>query len=68
MTDKPEDTDDQKRAEAEALAAPPWGVITTDGQFVEIPKRPLLNAGRYRPPFDVTRPDGTTIRIVEKPA
>lgn len=67
MTDKPDDTEEQKRLEAQALAGPPWGVIREDGTFREIPKRPLLNAARYSPPFEVMKPDGQVITIVVKP-
>lgn len=67
MTDAPQNTDDTKILEEQALAGPPWGVVRPDGSFREVPKRPLLNAGKFKPPFEVKKPDGQIITIVEKP-
>ncbi len=43
-----------------------WGVVE-DGAFRAIPKRPMLLAGLGPPPFDVKRPDGVILHIVEAP-
>ena len=67
MPDNPDDTETHKALEAQAIAGPPWGVIRPDGTFREIPKRPLLNAHLFTPPFDVTLPGGRVITVVEKP-
>ena len=45
----------------------PWGRILPDGTFRELPWQPMMQAGLGPPPFDVTRPDGVVLRIVEKP-
>jgi hypothetical protein len=44
-----------------------WGVILPDGTFRHIPEVPMRLAGLGPPPFDVTRPDGEVLHIVEEP-
>lgn len=45
-----------------------WGVILPDGSFRALPRLPLeRNKPDQRPPFDVTRPDGIVLHIVEEP-
>ena len=35
------------------------------GTFIELPKLPLTRAGFTNPPFQVTRPDGKVLQVVE---
>lgn len=52
---------------AEQRPARPWGRVLPDGTFREMPWEPLVQGGYGPPPFDVTKPDGTVIQIIEKP-
>jgi hypothetical protein len=45
----------------------PWGIILEDGTFRPIPETPMCLAGYGPPPFEVVRPDGVVLRIVEEP-
>jgi len=36
------------------------------GTFIELPKLPLVRAGYTKPPFQVTRPDGKVLQVVER--
>ncbi len=45
----------------------PWGFITEAGEWVELPKPPLLMSGAGPPPFDITLPSGEMRRVVHKP-
>lgn len=44
----------------------PWGFVAGNGVWVEVPKRPLLEAGLGPAPFDVRLPYATR-RIVHRP-
>jgi hypothetical protein len=44
----------------------PWGFIAGNGVWVQVPKRPLLEAGFGPAPFDVRLPYATR-RIVHRP-
>lgn len=35
------------------------------GTFITLPKLPLTRAGYTQPPFQVTRPDGKVLHVVE---
>lgn len=43
-----------------------WGTIH-EGKFRVIPRQPMELGGYGPPPFDVTRPDGVILHIVEEP-
>lgn len=45
----------------------PWGFITADGAWRELPKTPLLLAGLGPPPFRVTLPSGNVREVVHQP-
>lgn len=45
----------------------PWGFVTEAGQWVPLPKIPLLLAGLGPPPFDVVLPSGATRHVVHAP-
>ena len=49
-----------------AFAVAPWGFMI-DGEFILLPKQPLLLAGFIQPPFDVELPSGQTRHIIERP-
>ena len=44
-----------------------WGywLDREGGTFIELPKLPLTRAGYTNPPFQVTRPDGKVLQVVE---
>lgn len=44
-----------------------WGywLDREGGTFIELPKLPLVRAGYTKPPFQVTRPDGKVLQVVE---
>ncbi len=52
---------------ADDLTERPWGYLDSQGVFVELPKTPMKMGGYGPPPFDVTRPDGVTLHVIEKP-
>ena len=53
---------------AKPQANPDWGYYLEDGKtFITVAKVPLQNAGHEKPPFTITRPDGKTLNIIEKP-
>jgi hypothetical protein len=45
-----------------------WGywLDREGGTFIELPKLPLVRAGYTKPPFQVTRPDGKVLQVVER--
>lgn len=45
----------------------PWGFITESGEWIKLPKTPMLLAGLGSPPFDVTLPSGEVRHVVHKP-
>lgn len=47
-----------------------WGywLDQPGGTFIPLPKLPLQRAGFTQPPFQVTRPDGKVLHVVERPA
>lgn len=56
------DRDDRLRDDGK-----PWGWID-HGQFVALPKLPLLRNGLGPPPFDVTLPSGVVRHVVHDPS
>ena len=45
----------------------PWGHVTDDGVWHELPKTPLLLAEYGPPPFSVKLPSGVMRDVVHKP-
>jgi hypothetical protein len=45
----------------------PWGFITEAGQWVPLPKVPMLLAELGPPPFDVKLPSGHIRHVVHEP-
>lgn len=46
----------------------PWGYIAEDlGDWIMVPKIPLLRDGYGPPPFDVKLPDGRIRRVIHQP-
>jgi hypothetical protein len=45
----------------------PWGHVTDDGVWHELPKTPLLLAERGPPPFSVLLPSGQLRHVVHRP-
>jgi len=56
------DNDDKKRDDGY-----PWGHISSEGDWVALPKGPMLKAGYGPPPFDLIMPDGSTRHVVHQP-
>ena len=44
-----------------------WGFWERDA-FVVLPKLPMQRAGLTKPPFNVVRPDGKLLHVIERPA
>jgi hypothetical protein len=46
-----------------------WGywLDKEGGTFIVLPKLPMQRAGLTQPPFDVTRPDGKVLHVIERP-
>ena len=44
-----------------------WGFWEGDA-FVVLPKLPMQRAGLTKPPFNVVRPDGKLLHVIERPA
>lgn len=44
-----------------------WGYVTAEGDWLVLPKGPMLLAGMGPPPFDVTLPSGEVRHIVHQP-
>jgi len=57
MAERKFPTDDKK----------PWGFITEAGEWVELPKTPMLLAGLGPPPFHVKLPSGDMRHVVHAP-
>ena len=38
------------------------------GVFITLPKLPMQRAGLTQPPFNVVRPDGKLLHVIERPA
>ena len=43
-----------------------WGYWLDADTWRELPKQPLRLAGLTQPPFQVTRPDGTVVDVVDR--
>lgn len=46
----------------------PWGFVTEDGRWIQLPKKPLLLAGFGPPPFSVEMAWGDMRHVVHEPA
>jgi hypothetical protein len=46
----------------------PWGHITDDGVWHELPKTPLVLANLGPPPFKIELPWGETREVVHRPS
>ena len=46
-------------------SGPSWG-YWLGAEWVELPKLPLQRAGYEQPPFEVARPDGRVLSVVER--
>lgn len=45
----------------------PWGHVTDDGVWHELPKQPMLLGGFGPPPFYVVLPTGAVRHVVHRP-
>jgi hypothetical protein len=58
---------DESKRDKEMMDGPPWGYLMADGQFRELPKRPMVLGGLGPPPFRVELPTGEVRHIIFKP-
>lgn len=59
--------DEDREEKAKYDDGKPWGFIDEAGQWIEIPKGPLIRSHLGPPPFDVILPNRAVRRIVHRP-